>query len=119
MPADKKPKKIIAVLEKETALPEEGKPESWFVYMLECADGSYYTGVTNDLDRRLKMHSAGKASRYTRVRRPVKMLYSEACDGKTRALVRECEVKAYPRKKKEALVQSGKSRRLAAPLLQD
>lgn len=117
---EKKRKKILQVLDAEkTSLPAEGKPDTWFLYLLECADGTYYTGITKDLDHRLKMHASGKASRYTRVRRPVKVLYSEMCDGRTRALVRECEVKAYPRKKKEALVQSGKSRRLAAPLLQD
>lgn len=78
--------------------------ESWFLYILECSDGSFYTGITNNLERRVKKHNDGKASRFTRTRRPVKLLYQESCAGRTEALVRECAVKALPRKKKEELV---------------
>ena len=81
--------------------------EPWFLYILECGDGSYYTGVTKDLDRRLAQHSAGKASRYTRTHLPVKLIYSEACESRTAALVRECAVKALPREKKEKLIIGG------------
>ena len=76
----------------------------WFVYILKCQDGSLYTGITNDLERRLKMHNNGKASRYTRIRRPVVLLYHETCASRTQALVRECAVKALPRVKKEELI---------------
>ena len=78
--------------------------EKWFLYVLKCSDGTFYTGITNDLERRLKMHQDGKASRYTRTRRPVEMLYSEKCGNRSKALIRECEVKEWPKKKKEALV---------------
>ena len=84
----------------------ENTPEPWFLYILECADGSFYTGVTKDLDRRLKQHNDGKASRYTRTRRPVRMRYTEDCPGRAAALVRECQVKALSRKAKEKLVAS-------------
>ena len=78
--------------------------EAWYLYILRCVDGSFYTGITKDLDNRLKKHNDGKASRYTRTRRPVELLYQERCRTRTQALVRECEVKAFPRKKKEELV---------------
>lgn len=82
------------------------KGEPWFLYILECSDGSFYTGVTKDLDRRLAEHNKGTASKYTRLRLPVRLRYSERCAGRTEALVRECQVKALPRKKKEELVRS-------------
>lgn len=80
------------------------KGEPWFLYILECSDGSFYTGVTKDVERRLSEHNAGKASKYTRLRLPVRLRYTEKCAGRTEALVRECQVKALPRKKKEELV---------------
>ncbi len=76
----------------------------WFLYILRCGDGSLYTGVTTDLERRLKEHQAGKASRYTRAHGPVSMVHSERCGGRARALSRECAVKSLGRKAKEALV---------------
>ena len=95
-------KMLSRMKEKETAY---GKiAEEWFVYILQCKDGTLYTGITNDLARRFKMHNDGKASRYTRTRRPVELLYHEPCESRTQALVRECVVKAFPRKKKEELI---------------
>ena len=82
------------------------KREPWFLYILECRDGSLYTGITKDLKHRLKTHTAGRASHFTRTRLPVKLLYQESCAGRTQALVREYAVKKLPRKKKEALIQS-------------
>lgn len=118
---EKKYKRMLSVMEAKENLrvPEEGKPEAWFLYILECADGSYYTGITKDLERRFKMHEGGKASRYTRSRRPVRMLYTEPCGSRTSALVRECEVKAYPRNRKEDLVRRGLARKSAAEALRD
>jgi putative endonuclease len=81
---------------------KSGKP--WLLYILKCADNSFYTGITNNLQRRLKMHANGKASRYTRTHGPVELLYQELCGSRTQAMVRECAVKALPRKKKEVLV---------------
>lgn len=80
----------------------------WSLYILKCADGSFYTGVTNNLQRRFKMHQAGKASRYTRSHGPVEMLYSETCGDRSSALIRECEVKEWPRAKKERLIAGEK-----------
>ena len=78
--------------------------DEWSLYILKCRDGTFYTGITNNLERRLKMHQDGKASRYTRTRGPVEMLYSEKCGDRSSALIRECEVKEWPRTKKAALV---------------
>ncbi|MBI4367853.1 MAG: GIY-YIG nuclease family protein [Candidatus Omnitrophica bacterium] len=96
-------------MEEKERTAKRGRPkkkENWFLYMLECCDGSLYTGVTKDLQRRLKMHNDGKASRYTRTRRPVRIIYQEPCGNRTRALVRECAVKALPKKKKEQLAKN-------------
>ena len=81
---------------------ERNKP--WFLYILQCNDRSFYTGITNDLERRFRMHMGGRASNYTRTRRPLELLYQELCSTRTQALVRECAVKALPRRKKEELV---------------
>lgn len=91
---------------KEKKAKRKIKPrEKWFLYILRCCDGTFYTGITKDLERRFQMHQKGKASRYTRTRRPVEMLYQEKCGNHTKALVRECEIKEWPRSKKEKLVK--------------
>ena len=77
----------------------------WFLYLLKCADRSLYTGITNDLDRRFKMHTLGRAARYTRGRRPVKMVYHEICRSHSAALKREYAVKSLTRAEKLALVR--------------
>jgi len=98
-------KKMLQGLQKKKKISRREKTRGdWFLYILKCCDDSFYTGITKDLERRLKMHQTGKASRYTRVHRPVEMVYHEKCGDRTQALVRECEVKEWPRKKKEALV---------------
>jgi predicted GIY-YIG superfamily endonuclease len=81
--------------------------DTWFVYILECSDSTFYTGVTKDLDRRLTMHNNGKASRYTRIRRPVAVVYYEKLKGRAKALSRECRIKAMPRPAKEKLINKG------------
>ena len=82
------------------------KRDPWFLYILRCADGTLYTGITNDLERRFKMHNAGKGARYTRTRCPVELLYQETLKGRAAALVREYAVKTLPRKSKESLIAS-------------
>ena len=77
---------------------------SWYVYILRCADGSLYTGITTDLDRRCKQHNAGTASRYTRSRLPVELVYQEARDSQSEALKRELEIKALSRQQKQSLI---------------
>lgn len=79
--------------------------DRWFVYILRCADGSFYTGITNDPDRRLRQHNSGTASRYTRSRLPVDMVYREPQRSHSLALKRELEIKAFSRQKKERLIQ--------------
>ena len=97
---------MLAGLErkKKAARRRKKTPGKWSLYILKCGDGSFYTGITNDLERRFKMHQAGKASRYTRSHAPVEMLYSEKCGDRSSALIRECEVKEWPRAKKEKLI---------------
>ena len=71
-------------------MPTSRRPSSpWLVYLLRCSDGSLYTGMTNDLPKRLKAHAAGKASRYTRSRLPVALAYTEPQKSKSAALKRE------------------------------
>lgn len=76
----------------------------WYVYILECSDGTYYTGITNDLDKRLAKHNAGRGARYTRTRRPVKMLWHEKVGEKSSAMKREIQIKKMARSQKEKLI---------------
>ncbi|MFZ5468870.1 MAG: GIY-YIG nuclease family protein [Myxococcota bacterium] len=76
----------------------------WLVYMLRCKDGSLYTGVTNDLPRRLLRHRAGKGAAYTRSRLPVRVVYHEPAKDKGAALRREAAIKRLPRAQKKLLL---------------
>jgi len=78
----------------------------WLCYILCCADGSLYTGITNDLVKRLAAHDAGTAARYTRGRGPVRLMFVEGCAGKSAALKREMNIKRLPRSGKLALIAS-------------
>ncbi|GJM24634.1 MAG: hypothetical protein DHS20C16_10490 [Phycisphaerae bacterium] len=78
----------------------------WFVYLLRCADESLYTGVTIDVMRRCEQHEAGTASRYTRSRRPTRLVYQEKVDNQSKALKRELAIKALSRREKLKLVRS-------------
>ena len=78
---------------------------SYVLYILKCADGSLYTGITNDLKRRLEIHETGKGSKYVRARRPFQLMYKEVLLDKSTALKREYEVKRLTRKEKLALVK--------------
>lgn len=75
-----------------------------FVYILRCADGTLYTGYALDLDQRCAAHNAGRGARYTAGRRPVEMVYAEACDTVSAALKREHAIKRLSRAEKEALI---------------
>ena len=75
-----------------------------FMCILECSDGSYYTGSTNDLDRRLNEHRNGFGANYTAKRLPVKLIYYEEYDRIDEAFYREKQVQGWTRKKKEALI---------------
>ena len=74
------------------------------VYVLECSDGSLYTGYTTDVERRVAEHDAGEGPKYTRGRTPVELVHVERCETRSAAMRREHEVKALSRAEKERLV---------------
>src|SRR3989344_2833912 len=82
--------------------------QPWYVYIMECSDGSFYTGITNDLERRQQQHNDGTGSRYTRSRRPGMLRYQELCGRRSQALIRECSLRLLTRKEKEELVKRGR-----------
>lgn len=77
---------------------------NWVCYLLRCADGTLYCGITNDLDKRIKAHNCGIASKYTRSRIPVELVYAENCADRSEASKRETEIKSLPRAKKLQLI---------------
>lgn len=87
---------------------------SFYVYMLRCADGTLYTGYTDDPERRARVHNAGKGAKYTRSRLPVELVYREVFGDKSAALRREREIKRLTRAQKLALIadQSRESDRI-------
>jgi putative endonuclease len=77
----------------------------FFVYIVECVDKTYYTGYSNDVESRVGKHNSGKGgSKYTKTRRPVKLVYKEECGSKSEAMKREYAIKQLSRKKKEDLI---------------
>jgi len=76
-----------------------------YVYIVKCADGTYYTGYTNDLDRRIEQHNQGEGAKYTKGRRPVELVYSKEFDSKSKAMKREYEIKQLKRKNKLKLIK--------------
>ncbi len=77
----------------------------WFVYILQCEDGSLYTGSTNDLDRRFTAHKEGRGARYTKSHPVTACVYSESCGTRGNALRREAEIKKLSRTKKLELIE--------------
>ncbi|MBD3298516.1 MAG: GIY-YIG nuclease family protein [candidate division Zixibacteria bacterium] len=77
--------------------------KSWFVYVVRCRDGSFYTGMTNDLDKRIARHNDGKGGRYTASRRPVALFFHEPHPDRSSALRREMEIKKLTRQQKNDL----------------
>ena len=77
-----------------------------YVYLLACADGSFYCGWTNDLEKRVNTHNMGRGAKYTKPRRPVVLVYYEAFETKREAMSREAAIKRMTRKEKEALVRT-------------
>lgn len=75
-----------------------------YTYMVRCADGTLYTGWTNDLEKRLQAHNAGKGAKYTASRRPVELVYTEEHPDKITAMQREYAIKQLTRKEKEQLI---------------
>ena len=77
----------------------------WYLYILRCKDGSLYTGITTDVEKRLEAHRTGKGAKYTRGRGPLELVYREACGDHSEALKRELEIKRLPRDEKLKLIQ--------------
>lgn len=76
----------------------------WYLYILQCGDGTLYTGITTDVDRRLEAHRTGHGAKYTRGRGPLTLVYQERCGSHGEALKRELAVKALPRAEKQRLI---------------
>ncbi len=77
----------------------------YYLYIVQCRDGTLYTGTAKDLEARIRQHNAGKGARYTRGRRPVALVYSEALKNKGEALRREHEIKKWSRSRKRILIK--------------
>ena len=78
---------------------------TWKLYMLRCRDGSLYTGITTDVEKRLEAHRAGKGAKYTRGRAPMELVYRESCGSHSDALKRELEIKKLSRQEKQLLIE--------------
>lgn len=80
----------------------------WYLYILRCKDGTLYTGITTDVEKRFEAHRSGKGAKYTRGRAPLELVYREQCGTHSDALKRELAVKALTREQKQALIASDK-----------
>ena len=78
----------------------------WVVYILKCADGSFYTGITNDLDARVAAHTDGTGAKYTRGRGPFEIAYVEVCEDRSLASAREFQIKRLKRTEKLKLIEA-------------
>lgn len=83
---------------------------TYWVYILRCGDGTLYTGIAADVDRRAAEHASGRGAKYTRGRGPLEVVYREACGDKSAALRREAAIKRLRRADKLALIQSAEER---------
>jgi putative endonuclease len=81
----------------------------WSVYILRCRDGSLYTGISTDIEARLKTHNAGKGAAYTRSRKPVTLVWSEAAKTESKARKREAEIKGWSKSEKEEFIRTLKT----------
>jgi putative endonuclease len=81
---------------------------NWCVYIVECNDGTFYTGISNDIDERIRQHNSGTGSKYTRGRRPVKLLAKWDCDDKAHASRMEHRIKRLKRKDKLRSITNGR-----------
>lgn len=78
----------------------------WYLYILRCGDGTLYTGITTDVEKRLEVHRSGKGAKYTRGRAPLELVYRETCADHSDALKREIAVKKLSRQEKQLLIQA-------------
>ena len=84
------------------------KKERWSLYIAECADGSYYTGIAKDVEKRIEAHNSGKGAKYTSTHAPVRLVFQEAQASYSAALRREYQVKTLPKGRKIRLVEGEK-----------
>lgn len=85
-----------------------GKTDISYTYIVECSDGTYYTGWTNDIKKRIIIHNSKKGAKYTRSRTPVKLVYLEQTDTRQKAMSREAQIKRMSRQEKEQLIKNRK-----------
>ena len=78
-----------------------------FIYIVRCKDGSLYTGYAKDIEQRVAKHNSGQGAKYTKIRRPVELVYQEMFDTKSEAMKREYEIKTFSRQKKLQLISEG------------
>ena len=78
----------------------------WWVYIVKCSDGTFYTGVSNNLKARIKKHNSGEGAKYTQSRRPVELVYKEKSLDRSRSLKREIEIKKLKRSEKLELIDT-------------
>ena len=78
---------------------------TWYLYILRCGDGTLYTGITTNVEKRLETHRSGKGAKYTRGRNPLELVYRENCGSHSNALKREAAVKKLSREQKETLIR--------------
>lgn len=81
---------------------------NWYLYILRCGDGTLYTGITTDVEKRLETHRSGKGAKYTRGRCPLELVYRENCGSHSDALKREAAIKKLSREQKEILIREYK-----------
>lgn len=84
---------------------------AWYVYILQCGDGSLYTGCTDDVQRRLAAHRSGRGAKYTRGRLPLELVYQEAVPDRSAALRREAAIKKVSRQEKLRLIEAAETHR--------
>lgn len=96
----------MAAAESEKRKKRTGEGEKAYVYLLLCADGTYYSGYAADPEKRLRTHNSGKGAKYTRSRRPCRLVYVECCASKSDALKRECALKRLTHEEKRKLAES-------------
>lgn len=78
---------------------------TWYLYILRCKDGTLYTGITTDVEKRVEAHNCGKGAKYTRGRGPLTLVYREECGSHSDALKREWQIKQLSRAEKESLLK--------------
>ena len=84
------------------------KEKAWFVYIVRCRDGKLYTGISNDIDKRVVAHNKGRGCRFTKYRYPVKLIYKEECGTKSAARKRELKIQDFTRSRKLDLIKNTK-----------